>query len=312
MRSYPLVRSRWTNEHIMAALFAVLLLYMLPGWLSAPSGLAGFLALLLFALAIDAAAGFIRHKRPVCSVSAAVTASILHILTPGVPLWGRLVGIAAALLLGKHIWGGTGKNPINPALTGVLLLGFLFKLEPAFTGPSLLYLPAMLLSLPFVLFRPFAGVGLISGMALAMLSGGNIDIRAVAVSCIFFGCLIATDPVTVTHKALPGLIGGFAAGFAPLIFTGLTYFLAIGILALNLVSYLIDLPIKSPKDRTLRNLPGIKSPVPQSGIESRLLDLTGERAGEPEISGIPEAGEILGRIDKHGVFCMGGAGFPAS
>ena len=312
MRSFPLVRLRWSSEHIMAALFIVLLLYMLPSWMDNPTELTGFIVLLLVALMMDAAAGFIRYKRPVCSVSAAVTASILQLLTPGIPLWGRLAGVTAALLLGKHIWGGTGKNPLNPALTGLLLLGFFFRLEPVFAEPSLLYLPAMLLSLPFILFRPFAGVGLISGMALTMLSGGEYQVWTVAVYCIFFGCLIVTDPVTVTHKAVPGLIGGFAAGFVPLLLASSSYYLAIGILAFNLVSYLIDMRLKNPKKRTSWNLLSIKSPVPKNGIESRLLDLTDGRVGEPDSCDIPEAGEILERIEKHGVFGMGGSGFPTT
>lgn len=312
MRSYPLVRLRWSNEHIMAALFIVLLLYLLPGWLVNPSELTGFIALLLFALVMDAAASFFRYKRPVCSVSAAVTAGILQLLTPGIPLWGRLAGVTAALLLGKHLWGGTGKNPLNPALTGLLLLGFLFRLDPVFAGLSLLYLPAMLLSLPFILFRPFAGAGLISGMALAMLSGGNFQIWTVATSCIFFGCVIATDPVTVTHKPVPGLICGFAAGFVPLLLSSSIYYLAVGILVFNLVSYLIDMKLKNPKKRTSWNLLRIKSPVQQNGIDNGLMDLTDRRVEEPECCDIHEAGEILLRIEKHGVFGMGGAGFPTA
>lgn len=312
MKSFPLIRLHWTNEHIMAALFVVLLLYMTPDWMARPAELTGFIPVLLLALAIDATANFIRCKRPFCSVSAAVTACVLQLLAPGIPLWGRLIGISAALLLGKHIWGGTGKNPLNPALTGLLLLGFSFRLEPAFTEPSLLYLPAVLLSLPFILFRPFAGIGLISGMAFVMLYGGGNNLWTVAVICIFFGCLIVTDPVTVTHKAVPGLIGGFAAGFIPLLLNGSTNYQVIGILAFNLISYLSDMKIENPKKKTSWNLFKIKSPVPQTGIGSEPLDLTGGREGELIKHDIPEAGEILRRIEEHGVFGMGGAGFPTA
>ena len=311
MRSFPLIRLRWSNEHIMAALFAVLLLYMLPGWLDSPSELAVFILLLITALVTDAAACFIRYKRLVCSVSASVTACIVQLLTPGIPLWGKLIGVFAALLLGKHIWGGTGKNPLNPALTGIFLLGFLFTPEPLFGGNTFLYLPAMLLSLPFILFRPFAGVGLMSGMALAMLTGGGYEVWTVAINCIFFGCLIITDPVTVTRKPVPGLIGGFAAGIA-LLLPATAGGLIIGILVFNLISYLIDKSAKGAKKRTSWRLSGIKEAVPQEGIGGELLDLTGGREGEPESSSVPEASEILRRIEKHGVFGMGGAGFPTA
>jgi electron transport complex protein RnfC len=312
MRTFPLVRLRWSNEHIMAALFAVLLLYMLPGWVESPSGLPGFVLLLFLALSIDAAAGFIRYKRPVCSVSAAVTAGVLQLLSPGMPLWGRLAGVAAALLLGKHAWGGTGKNPMNPALTGILLMGFFFNPETLFADASLLYLPAMLLSLPFILFRPFAGVGLISGMALAMLTDVEHHLWTAAVSCIFFGCLIITDPVTVTDRPVTGLIGGFAAGFVPLLATGYSFYAVIGILLLNLASYLLGMRLKGPGKAALRSALKIKSVIDRIGIESELLDLTGGREGKPESASIPEAGEILRRIENHGVFGMGGAGYPTA
>ncbi len=315
MRSFPLIRLRWSNEHIMAALFGVLLLYMLPDWLDSPSELAVFILLLITALATDAAACFIRHKRLVCSVSASVTACIVQLLTPGVPLWGKLIGVFAALLLGKYIWGGTGKNPLNPALTGVFLLGFLFTPEPLFSGNSFLYLPAMLLSLPFILFRPFAGIGLMSGMTLALLTGGGYEVWTVAINCIFFGCVIITDPVTVTRKPVPGLIGGFAAGIAMLL-PAMAGSLIIGILIFNLISYLLDTSTKGAKKRTSWRLSGIKEVVPQEGIGGELLDLTGgltdEREGEPESSVVPGASEILRRIEKHGVFGMGGAGFPTA
>lgn len=312
MNSFPLVRQRWSNEHIMAALFIVLLLYMLPGWTADPSGIAGFLPVLVLGLAIDAVAGIIRYKRPVCSVSAGVTACILQLLTPGVPLWGRLIGITAALLAGKHIWGGTGKNPLNPALTGVLLLALFFRIEPVFAIPTLFYIPAMLLSLSFLFFRPSAGLGLTVGMALALLAGGEERIWAVAVTCVFYGCIIATDPVTVTHRPVAGLIGGLAAGMAPLLITHSVSFLAAGILIFNLASYLLDQRARVPRERRSGNFLGIGSIVPASGVDGQLLDLAGGREGEAGNTVMPDPGEIFERIEKHGVYGMGGAGFPAS
>ena len=48
------------------------------------------------------------------------------ILPPGLPLWMVAVGIALAVLIGKELFGGTGRNPFNVALVGrcLLLLGY--------------------------------------------------------------------------------------------------------------------------------------------------------------------------------------------
>ncbi len=62
--------------------------------------------------------------------------SILFALTmpPSVPLWQVALGISFGVVLGKEVFGGTGKNFLNPALTG---RAFLFFAYPAsMTGDS--------------------------------------------------------------------------------------------------------------------------------------------------------------------------------
>lgn len=49
-------------------------------------------------------------------------------LPPDIPLWQAGLGIAFGVLLGKEVFGGTGKNFLNPALTG---RAFLFFAYPA-------------------------------------------------------------------------------------------------------------------------------------------------------------------------------------
>jgi len=44
------------------------------------------------------------------------------------PLWQVALGISFAVVIGKEIFGGTGKNFLNPALTG---RAFLFFAYPA-------------------------------------------------------------------------------------------------------------------------------------------------------------------------------------
>ena len=57
--------------------------------------------------------------------------SILYTLTmpPDMPLWLVALGISFGVVIGKEIFGGTGKNFLNPALTG---RAFLYFAYPAF------------------------------------------------------------------------------------------------------------------------------------------------------------------------------------
>jgi len=43
-------------------------------------------------------------------------------LPPILPWWITLIGCAAAMLLGKHLYGGLGLNPFNPAMVGYAFL----------------------------------------------------------------------------------------------------------------------------------------------------------------------------------------------
>ncbi|MFL0809084.1 MAG: NADH:ubiquinone reductase (Na(+)-transporting) subunit B [Agarilytica sp.] len=57
--------------------------------------------------------------------------SILFALTcpPSLPLWQAALGISFGVVIGKEVFGGTGKNFLNPALTG---RAFLFFAYPAY------------------------------------------------------------------------------------------------------------------------------------------------------------------------------------
>lgn len=84
----------------------------------------------ILALAFEAWALRLR-KRPLGfylgDYSALVTAVLLGIaLPPYSPWWLIAVGIASSILLAKHLYGGLGCNPFNPAMVGyvVLLISF--------------------------------------------------------------------------------------------------------------------------------------------------------------------------------------------
>jgi Na+-transporting NADH:ubiquinone oxidoreductase subunit B len=47
-------------------------------------------------------------------------------LPPTIPLWQAAVGMSFGVVLGREIFGGTGKNVLNPALTGLAFLYFAY------------------------------------------------------------------------------------------------------------------------------------------------------------------------------------------
>jgi len=59
--------------------------------------------------------------------SIALAALLLALAVPPmIPLWQLLVGVAIMVILGKHVYGGLGHNPFNPAMVGyaALLISF--------------------------------------------------------------------------------------------------------------------------------------------------------------------------------------------
>jgi electron transport complex protein RnfD len=68
--------------------------------------------------------------------SAVVTATLLCIaLPPYAPWWLIATGIAAAILLAKHLYGGLGYNPFNPAMVGYVVLLISFPVQMTSWAP---------------------------------------------------------------------------------------------------------------------------------------------------------------------------------
>ena len=65
----------------------------------------------------------IRGLKTITNGSAIVTGLLLAmIIPPGVPLWLPAVGAVCAVILGKEVFGGLGRNIFNPALIGRAIL----------------------------------------------------------------------------------------------------------------------------------------------------------------------------------------------
>ncbi|MEJ2419872.1 MAG: electron transport complex subunit RsxD [Exilibacterium sp.] len=74
------------------------------------------------------------RQRPVLfylrDYSAAVTGVLLGLaLPPYCPWWVVAVGSASAIILAKHLYGGMGFNPFNPAMAGYVILLISFPVE---------------------------------------------------------------------------------------------------------------------------------------------------------------------------------------
>ncbi|WP_457670206.1 electron transport complex subunit RsxD [Thiolapillus sp.] len=85
--------------------------------------------------AVAAEAGVLRlRKRPILptlmDLSAVVTAVLLAIaLPPLLPWWMTVLGVLFAIIMVKHLYGGLGYNPFNPAMAAYALLLVSFPLS---------------------------------------------------------------------------------------------------------------------------------------------------------------------------------------
>ena len=85
------------------------------------------------ALAAEAAVLAIRGKSPklyLSDYSALVTAWLLAASLPSLaPWWLTALGVGFAIIIAKHLYGGLGYNPFNPAMVGYVVLLISFPLE---------------------------------------------------------------------------------------------------------------------------------------------------------------------------------------
>ncbi len=131
-----------------------------------------------------------------------VTGMLIPLVLPvDVPLWMVAVATAFAVIIGKEVFGGTGMNILNPALTA---RAFLFFAYPAYMSGNQVWTHGLM-----------EGEGIVDGFSgatpLSMAAEGNVD-NIPAVSDMFFGFI-------------PGSIGetsviAVAIGAFILLFTG--------------------------------------------------------------------------------------------
>ncbi len=98
-----------------------------------PGSLINVVMSIATALVCEAVMLKLRHK-PIAfylnDYSAVVTAVLLGLaLPPYCPWWIVAVGTGSAIVLAKHLYGGMGYNPFNPAMVGYVILLISFPLE---------------------------------------------------------------------------------------------------------------------------------------------------------------------------------------
>jgi len=148
--------------------------------------------------------------------------SILFALTcpPDIPLWMVAVGISFGVVVGKEVFGGTGKNFLNPALVGRAFLFFAYPAEMSgdavwtavdgYSGATSLSIAAQsgleAMKGHITWMNAFIGfehgsIGETSALAL-MIGGVALLVMGIASTRIVLGVLIGTILTTYTYNWL--------------------------------------------------------------------------------------------------------------
>ncbi len=132
--SSPHIHTAQSTQRIMLRVILALLPgLLLTSWYLGPGVLVNTGLTVIFALALEALVLKLRHlpmKMYLLDGSAVITALIIAAGLPaGLPWWVLLFGMAAAVLLGKHVFGGLGYNLFNPAMVGYAVILVCFPIQ---------------------------------------------------------------------------------------------------------------------------------------------------------------------------------------
>jgi Na+-transporting NADH:ubiquinone oxidoreductase subunit B len=148
--------------------------------------------------------------------------SVLFALTcpPDLPLWQAALGISFGVVIGKEVFGGTGKNFLNPALVGRAFLFFAYPAEMSgdavwtavdgYSGATALSIAAqdgmVALSGHLTWMDAFIGfeqgsIGETSTLAL-LLGGGVLLVMGIASTRIVLGVLLGTVATVLIYNWL--------------------------------------------------------------------------------------------------------------
>lgn len=215
-------RGLWTRETVVIFLLAAYLplaVFWLwyGGWEAAER-----LAFVVLVLGCWQLVFLLARAQPM-SLSLLLTALAIAVLSPeGLASFPLVLGISFGAVMGEQVFGGWGRNVVNPATVALSFLGFGFSGHP---WPELLT-PVAWSAIPAAVIGVAAGVmpaGVIFGAAVgaaAMVALGALPVAALAAATVVLVLLVA-DPVTSPTTPLGRWFGGLA-------FAGLMTLFSIG------------------------------------------------------------------------------------
>ena len=128
----------WHDGRTVNTVMADVCVALVPGllcyaWLFGPGVLVQCLLAVLFALSFEYAVLRLRRRDPMPYLrdgSAAVTALLFAVsISPLAPWWVPVGGIAFAIIIAKHAFGGIGYNIFNPAMAGYVFVMLCFPVQ---------------------------------------------------------------------------------------------------------------------------------------------------------------------------------------
>jgi len=183
-------------------------------------------------------------------LSSAVTGLLFGLtLGPSLPLYIAAIGAALAVVAGKLLWGGFGKNAFNPVLFGRLLIVFLF---PGAMTPWLTPVDMISAATPLTVFRAEGTTAPLLDLFIGNVAGCIGETSAIAL-LLGFGWLAYKG---YADWRIPAAVLGtvavisFIAGHNPL------FHILSGSLLLGALFMATD-PVTSPRHKTGRVIFGI-------------------------------------------------------
>jgi len=214
----PHVRAWWSSARISV----VLLLALAPPFAVAAVTTGGQMpGIFAICLAVVYAWQFLFatvRKRSV-DLDGALTAALFAMLIPvDVPIWQIVLGVTFGVVIGEQIFGGRGRNILNPVVVGLSFLIFSFPTGgydfPGAAG-ALWSIPGAVLLIVTGLasWRIVAAAAIGLMLSAALLGGANPVAEVLAGGFIFGVVFLACDPVcasaTNPGRWLYGLLIGF-------------------------------------------------------------------------------------------------------
>ncbi len=121
------------DKVMLQVAYAIIPAILIHAWSFGWGVITNQLFMIMTAFAAEAGVLYLR-RRPISPTlkdgSALVTAMLLGLsLPPASPLWLLMVGGISAIVLAKHLYGGLGFNPFNPAMVGYVVVLISFPVE---------------------------------------------------------------------------------------------------------------------------------------------------------------------------------------